>query len=46
VQIPYQWAFCMISYDEDAYSTAKKNNASNKKSLKNGCNGFPFTRLK
>jgi uncharacterized lipoprotein NlpE involved in copper resistance len=46
VQIPYQWAFCLISYKEDAYLTAKTNNIANKNSLINGCNGFPFTRLK
>lgn len=45
-QLPYQWAFCMISYNEASLAAARNKLSTNKDSLLNGCNGFPFTRLK
>lgn len=42
---PYRWGFCLTTYNASTPEEALKNKAD-KKNPKNGCNGYPFSRMK
>lgn len=42
----YQWAFCLSKYDATTAEEAESSQAADKSNPMNGCNGFPFSRMK
>ncbi len=43
---PYEWAFCFSSFEEAKPEDAINKVNTKKSDLMNGCNGFPFSRMK
>ena len=42
----YPWAFCYGAYDQGGREAAQSAPASERRSPRTGCNGFPFSRMK
>ncbi|MEO1021580.1 MAG: hypothetical protein AAFW89_03480 [Bacteroidota bacterium] len=42
---PYEWAFCLSSYDATSVKEAASVTIANRDEPKSGCNGFPFSRM-
>jgi hypothetical protein len=43
---PYRWGFCLTVYDAKTDSIAEIAAMADRQNPKNGCNGFPFSRMK
>ena len=43
---PYRWGFCLTTYNEKTYAAALAKQAADRNNPKNGCGGFPFSRMK
>jgi hypothetical protein len=43
--LPYTWGFCMTTYNANSVGEAKRVSAPNPENPKEGCNGFPFSRM-
>lgn len=42
----YKWGFCMTTYKAETIQEAKSVGPPNRESPIDGCNGFPFSRMK
>jgi len=42
---PYEWGFCMTTYNAATIQEAKEMPAPDRTNPKEGCNGFPFSRM-
>ncbi|MEM6645470.1 MAG: hypothetical protein AAF730_04380 [Bacteroidota bacterium] len=42
---PYTWAFCLSAYDTPTAEAAEAVQIADRSQPREGCNGFPFTRL-
>lgn len=42
----YKWGFCLTVYDAKTFTAAKHAQSADKENARNGCNGFPFSRMK
>lgn len=43
---PWSWAFCLSAYDAPSAAAAEGTTIARVDSLRSGCNGHPFTRLR
>ena len=43
---PYEWAFCITEYKAKTRAEAEGNWSADRSKPKEGCNGFPFSRMK
>jgi hypothetical protein len=43
---PYTWAFCLSAYDAATADLAEAARTARRDSLRIGCNGYPFSRMK
>ena len=43
---PFEWAFCLIVYSGETAAAAQANNTADHANPRNGCNGFPFSRMR
>ncbi len=43
---PYTWAFCLSAYDAPSAQAAERTTIVRRDSLRTGCNGFPFSRMR
>ncbi|GAB5520999.1 MAG: hypothetical protein RhofKO_32500 [Rhodothermales bacterium] len=43
---PYTWAFCLSAYDAPTFEVALRTEVADRSQPREGCNGFPFTRLR
>jgi len=43
---PWVWAFCMSAYDAPTPEAATASLIADRRTLRTGCNGFPFSRMK
>ena len=44
--LPYQWGFCMTTYNAETMEEAEKVAEPDRENPIEGCNGFPFSRMK
>ena len=42
----FEWAFCYAVYDAESMAAARAGPASNRGTPREGCNGFPFSRIR
>lgn len=42
---PYDWAFCLSTYDAPTLEAAEQAAIANRGTPKTGCNGYPFSRM-
>ena len=42
---PYEWAFCLTAYDAASARAAEATTVARRDTPRNGCNGFPFSRM-
>jgi hypothetical protein len=45
-QEPYEWGFCLSTFDAASIEGAEKSAAADGENLKEGCNGYPFSKMK
>jgi hypothetical protein len=43
---PYTWAFCLSAYDAPTAQAAERATIARRDSLRTGCNGYPFSRMR
>ena len=43
---PFQWGFCLTTYKEKSALKARKHKPADRIHPKEGCNGYPFSRMK
>ncbi|MEO7358888.1 MAG: hypothetical protein ABI120_01075 [Gemmatimonadaceae bacterium] len=43
---PFEWAFCFSAYKAPTRAEAEATSTARRETLKTGCNGFPFSRMK
>ncbi len=43
---PYDWAFCLSAYEATSRQQAEETRIADRANPKQGCNGFPFSRMK
>ena len=44
--LPYRWGFCMTTYNANSIKEAKSISPPDRDKPKEGCNGFPFSRMR
>lgn len=45
-QSPYLWGFCLSAYDAESLEQAKQVATADRNHPRQGCNGYPFSRMK
>lgn len=43
---PYEWAFCLFEYKAATREAADANRSADRAHPRQGCNGFPFSRMR
>lgn len=43
---PYTWGYCLSAYDAPSKAAAVATHVAQRANPRNGCNGFPFSRMK
>lgn len=43
---PFAWGYCLTNYSAQSIEDAKATASADRKNPKNGCGGFPFSRMK
>ncbi|MEX0723543.1 MAG: hypothetical protein WD053_06690 [Gracilimonas sp.] len=44
--LPYEWGFCMTTYGAETIREAKNIMPPDRENPREGCNGFPFSRMR